>query len=199
MCSGMSVCSSDEMTLDTVIEILGTLVGVVYLYWEYKASHRVWYAGVVMPALSLWVYWQAGLYADFGINVYYLFAAFYGLWSWKRDQGDRAYAPITSMPLKMYWPMGAMFGVCFLTVGWLLKSYTPSTVPWWDSFTTALSVVGLWMLTRKWVQQWVPWIIVDLVSAGLYVYKGIYFYAVLYAAYAAVAIMGYFAWRKKMQ
>ena len=187
------------MTLDTAIEILGTLVGIVYLYWEYKASHRVWYAGVVMPALSLWVYWQAGLYADFGINVYYLFAAFYGLWSWKRDQGDRQYAPITSMPLKMYWPMGTMFGVCFLAIGWLLENYTPSTVPWWDSFTTALSVVGLWMLARKWVQQWVPWIVVDIVSAGLYVYKGIYFYAVLYAAYAAVAIMGYFAWRKKMQ
>ena len=95
--------------------------------------------------------------------------------------------------------MGAMFGVCFLTVGWLLKSYTPSTVPWWDSFTTALSVVGLWMLARKWVEQWVPWIIVDFVSAGLYIYKEIYFFAILYAVYAVVAITGYFAWKKKMQ
>ncbi len=187
------------MTLDTAIEILGTLVGIVYLYWEYKASHRVWYAGVVMPALSLWVYWQAGLYADFGINVYYLFAAFYGLWSWKRHKGDAQYAPITSMPAKMYWPMGTGFVVCFLAIGWLLEKYTPSTVPWWDSFTTALSVVGLWMLARKWVQQWVPWIVVDIVSAGLYVYKEIYFFAILYAAYAVVAVTGYFAWRKKMQ
>lgn len=199
MCSDTSVFCFDRMTLDTAIELLGTLVGALYLYWEYKASHRVWYAGVVMPALSLWVYWRVGLYADFGINVYYLFAAFYGLWAWERDKGNQQYAPITSMPVKECWFMGTLFVVCYSLIGWVLTRYTPSTVPWWDAFTTALSVVGLWMLARKWVEQWLPWIIVDIVSAGLYIYKGIYFFAVLYSVYTIVAVMGYFAWKKKKQ
>lgn len=187
------------MTLDTAIEIAGTLVGVLYLYWEYKASHRVWYAGIAMPAISLWVYWRSGLYADFGINVYYLVAALYGMWAWEHSRGNGHYAPITAMPRSMLLPLSAMFLLPYICIGWLLQQYTPSTVPWWDSFTTALSFVGLLMLARKWVEQWLPWIVVDTVSAGLYAYKGIYFYAALYAVYAVVAVMGYFAWKRKMQ
>ena len=187
------------MDADIVIEIAGTLVGVLYLYWEYKASTKVWYAGIAMPAISLWVYWQAGLYADFGINVYYLVAAFYGLWTWKKNRGEAHYAPITSMPRSMWLPLFAVFVVLFVAVGSVLVRYTPSNVPWWDSFTTALSVVGLWMLARKWVEQWIPWIVVDVVSAGLYVYKEIYFYSALYGVYAVVAVMGYFEWKRKKQ
>lgn len=187
------------MDINELIEILGTLVGILYLYWEYKASRKVWYAGIAMPAISLWVYWQTGLYADFGINVYYIFATFYGLWMWRRNQGQARYAPITSMPARMLIPSTAVFAVLYLTIGWILDNYTPSDVPWWDSFTTALSVIGLWMLARKWVEQWIAWIIVDVVSSALYIYKDILFYAALYGLYAVVAVMGYFAWKKKMQ
>ncbi|MBP5196742.1 MAG: nicotinamide mononucleotide transporter [Bacteroidaceae bacterium] len=187
------------MDIDTVIEISGTLVGLLYLYWEYKASRKVWYAGIAMPAISLWVYWKSGLYADFGINVYYLVAALYGLWLWRKNQGDARYAPITSMPARILIPLLAAFMVVFISTGFILDNYTPSDVPWWDSFTTALSVVGLWMLARKWVEQWIPWIVVDAVSSALYIYKDIYFYAILYGLYTVVAIIGYFAWKKKMQ
>lgn len=187
------------MDIDTVIEISGTLVGLFYLYWEYKASRKVWYAGIAMPAISLWVYWKSGLYADFGINVYYLVAALYGLWLWRKNQGDARYAPITSMPARILIPLLAAFMVVFISTGFILDNYTPSDVPWWDSFTTALSVVGLWMLARKWVEQWIPWIVVDAVSSALYIYKDIYFYAILYGLYTVVAIIGYFAWKKKMQ
>ena len=186
------------MDIDRIIEISGTLVGLLYLYWEYKASRKVWYAGIAMPAISLWVYWKSGLYADFGINIYYLAATFYGLWLWRKNQGNAQYAPITSMPAGMLIPLTVAFVAVFISTGLILDNYTPSDVPWWDSFTTALSVVGLWMLARKWMEQWIPWIVVVLVSSALYVYKDIYFYAILYGLYTVVAVMGYFAWKKKM-
>ena len=72
---------------------------------------------------------------------------------------------------------------------------TDSTVPWWDAFTTALSIVGMWMLARKWLEQWWVWMLVDVVSCGLYIYKGIYFYAALYGIYAVVAWYGYRKWK----
>jgi nicotinamide mononucleotide transporter len=72
---------------------------------------------------------------------------------------------------------------------------TDSTVPWWDAFTTALSIVGMWMLARKWLEQWWVWMLVDVVSCGLYIYKGIYFYAALYGIYAVVAWFGYRKWK----
>ncbi len=181
-----------------IAEIAGTLIGIAYLYWEYQADRKVWLAGIAMPAISLYVYWQAGLYADFGINVYYLLAALYGIWVWTSGkQAGGTELPITPTPPRM-WPwLLASFALSFAVIGQLLV-HTDSTVPWWDSFTTALSIVGMWMLARKWVEQWIAWILVDAVSSGLYIYKGIYFYAALYALYTVVAIFGYFKWKRMM-
>lgn len=179
-----------------LIEILGTLVGLLYLYWEYRADRLVWVAGAVQPALSLYVYWQAGLYADFGINVYFLLAALYGLMAWGGTKEER---PIQRMRARLWPPIAAATLALWGALGWVLVRLTDSTVPWWDAFTTALSVVGLWMMARKWTQQWLAWIVVDAVSAALYIYKGIYFYAALYAAYTVVAYFGYRAWERKIQ
>lgn len=182
--------------MEQIAEIAGTLIGIAYLYWEYKADDKVWLAGMLMPAISLVVYWQSGLYADFGINVYYLLVAVYGLYLWRRNpQGTRAEAlPITHTPLARCPLLLLAFLVSFLLIGWMLCR-TDSTVPWWDAFTTALSIVGMWMLARKWLEQWWVWMLVDVVSCGLYIYKGIYFYAALYGIYAVVAWFGYRKWK----
>lgn len=198
-------------------EIAGTLVGILYLYWEYRADDKLWLAGIVMPAISLAVYWQSGLYADFGINVYYLLAAVYGLYAWRRSNRqtfegspkhdacptDRQPAhaqglPITHCTLRQTLLCIALSALCFVVIGLVLVRFTNSDVPWWDAFTTALSIVGMWMLARKWLEQWLAWIAVDAVSSGLYVYKGIYFYAALYGVYTIVAIFGYYAWKRLM-
>lgn len=185
--------------MDLFLEILGTLVGIAYLYYEYRADMRVWIAGIIMPAISLFVYWNAGLYADFGINIYYLLAAVYGWYVWqyghRQEVSER---PIRRMPCRMLPILALTFVACFVAIGWVLERYTDSTVPWWDSFTTALSIVGMWMLARKWVEQWLAWIVVDVVCSGLYVYKEVYFYAALYAIYVIVAVLGYREWKRKM-
>lgn len=187
---------------EQIAEIVGTLVGIMYLYWEFRADSKVWIAGMIMPAISLLVYWNAGLYADFGINVYYLLAAIYGLVAWKRcvskDGVVSCELPITFTPKGMILPLMVVFLFSYILIAYILLHYTNSNVPWWDAFTTALSIVGMWMLSRKWLEQWLTWIVVDAVSAGLYIYKGIYFYAALYAVYTIVAYLGYLEWKKKM-
>lgn len=84
------------------LEITGALVGLIYLWLEYRASIYLWIAGIIMPAIYIFVYYQAGLYADFGINIYYLLAAAYGWMVWMRGSGKetRAELPITHTPLK---------------------------------------------------------------------------------------------------
>lgn len=189
-----------------VLEIIGVAVGVAYLYWEYKASVYLWLAGLVMPAIYLVVYYRAGLYADFAINVYYLLASFYGLSHWLHGLRRRSQTPIDGAtitprraPAGLYLPLTVLFGALWVAGAEVLLHVTDSTVPWLDSFTTALSVVGLWMLARKYVEQWLTWIAVDAVSSGLYVYKGLYFTAVLYAAYTVIAVLGYRKWRHMME
>lgn len=183
------------MELD-FLEIFGTLVGLVYLWLEYRASIYLWIAGVVMPAIYIFVYYKAGLYADFGINIYYLIAAVYGwfFWMWghrkkKCRPADQPTAdrskdlPIVHTPWKCYLPLAVVFIVAFIGIAWILIEYTDSNVPWLDSFTTALSIVGMWMLARKYIEQWFAWIIVDIVCCGLY---------------SIIAIFGYFKWKKLM-
>ncbi|NDV58877.1 nicotinamide riboside transporter PnuC [Bacteroides sp. 519] len=181
------------------LEILGTIVGLVYLWLEYKASIWLWITGVIMPAIYIFIYYDAGLYADMGINVYYLGAAIYGLAVWaagsKKNKGE---LPITHTPVNTILPMMVICIVSFLGIAWLLINYTNSDVPWIDSFTTALSIIGMWMLARKYLEQWLVWLVVDVVSAGLYIYKELYFTSGLYAVYAVIAIFGYCKWKKMM-
>lgn len=182
------------------LEIFGTFVGLVYLWLEYRASIYLWIAGIIMPAIYIFVYYDAGLYADFSINIYYLIAAVYGwlFWMWGQP-GDKPQAlPIVRTPRKYYLPLAVVFAVSFIGIAWILISYTDSNVPWLDSFTTALSIVGMWMLARKYVEQWFAWIVVDVVCCGLYIYKDLYFTSALYGLYSIIAIFGYFKWKKLM-
>lgn len=188
------------------LEIIGTLVGLVYLWLEYKASIYLWIAGMLMPAIYIVVYFNAGLYADFGINIYYLVAAVYGwfFWMWgKRKKSNNPEVgedlPIVHTPLKCYLPLILVFIGSFIAIAWILIRFTDSNVPWLDSFTTALSIVGMWMLARKYLEQWLAWILVDLVCCGLYIYKDLYFTSFLYGLYSIIAIFGYFKWKKMMQ
>ena len=88
--------------------------------------------------------------------------------------------------------------VSWFVMAYILANYTNSDVVWLDSFTTALSIVGMWQLAQKYVEQWLSWIVVDVVSVGLYIYKELYFTAGLYALYAIIAILGYLKWKRMM-
>ncbi len=199
--------------MENVLEIIGTLVGLLYLWLEYRASIYLWIAGIIMPAVYIFVYYDAGLYADFGINIYYLGAAIYGWMMWKygsflrkkllrravSGQGEKAVElPITRMPGRYLLPLTGVFIIALAGIAWILINFTDSNVPWLDSFTTALSIIGMWMLARKYVEQWWAWIAVDAVSAGLYIYKGLEYTAGLYALYTIIAIFGYFKWKRMM-
>lgn len=188
------------------LEIIGTIVGLVYLYLEYKASIHLWIAGIIMPAIYIFIYWDAGLYADFGINVYYLLAALYGWFLWKYGNKNKCSEasngnelPISKIPKRLIFPSILVFVLTFILILYILISFTDSNVPYLDSFTTALSIVGMWMLARKFIEQWWVWIVVDLVSAGLYVYKELYLTSGLYALYAVIAFFGYLNWKKLMK
>lgn len=217
------------------LEIIGTLVGLLYLYFEYKASIWLWAASIVMPAIYIFVYHDAGFYADMGINIYYLLASGYGWAMWMRQsrrkeqfpmpeagtapkggaevpasgptqkleqESNPAPAPgrsIMRTPVRCWLPLTGAFLLSFAAIAFVLIRYTDSTVPYGDSFTTAMSIVGMWMLAQKYVEQWLVWIAVDLVCAGLYLYKGLYPTAALYALYTVIAVFGYFKWLRMMK
>lgn len=183
------------------LEIIGTAVGLLYLYWEYRASAWLWVASIAMPAIYLDVYYQAGLYADFGISIYYILASVYGLGCWlagsnHKESRERKPLPIIHTPRSLYPALTAAFAMAFVIIGLILSRWTDSNVPWADAFTTALSIVAMWMLARKYIEQWLVWIAADIACSALYLYKDLPFTSGLYLAYAIVAVLGYQKWKR---
>lgn len=178
------------------LEIAGTIVGFIYLWQEVKASIWLWLTGIVMPAIYTVVFFENGLYADFAIQVYYIGAALYGFLLWefgkKNKYGDELRIVHTTERQALW--LCATTAVLFVPIYWILTTFTDSTVSFWDSVTTAMSFVALWMLAKKHVEQWIAWIIIDIISAILYFYKGIYFTSILYGVYTVVAFYGYRKW-----
>ena len=140
--------------MEHILEITGTVTGILYLWLEYRASIYLWIAGIIMPAVYIFVYYDAGLYADFGINIYYLGAAIYGWMMWKyravlrrtilkrkdapqrgennRTEEQKQELSITYMPTRYLLPLTAVFTAAFLGIAWILINFTDSNVPWLD-------------------------------------------------------------------
>lgn len=184
------------------LDIATTILGIAYLILEYRASIALWIVGIVMPAMDVYLYWQHGLYGDAGMAVYYAIAALYGYAVWlfgkKHGQAAGEAMPITRFPRRLLLRTCGVFFVVWAAVYYVLVSYTDSTVPLLDAFTNAMSFVGLWALARKYIEQWLFWILVDAISCYLYVVKGIPFKAALYGLYTVIAVMGYYKWKSMM-
>lgn len=208
------------------LDIVTTILGLIYLVLEYRASIALWVVGIVMPAMDIYLYWSHGLYGDAGMAVYYTLAAIYGYAVWKfgakwkamikrkgsdKKEGANAVSsdkieaasavssssedlPITFFPRRLILRTLGFFVLAWAATYYVLVAYTNSTVPLLDAFTNALSFVGLWALARKYVEQWLFWIAVDVVCCYLYVVKGIPFKAGLYGLYVVIAVMGYWKW-----
>ncbi len=192
------------MDIWQILEIVGAGVGLVYIWLEYKANVWLWLAGIVMPAIYIYVCHEAGLYADMGINIWFLLAGVYGWAVWlgktsrrKADTDSKdGNMPVTRTPRRVWLPAMLAGGAFFAVIAWILVNFTDSEVPYCDAFTTAFSIIGLWMLARKYAEQWLVWIVVDVVTCGLYLYKGLPFSGALYGLYSVVAVFGYLKWLK---
>ena len=219
------------MTLDW-LDIATTILGLIYIWLEYRAHIALWVVGIIMPALDVYLYYKHGLYGDAGMAVYYTLAAVYGLVVWRTHPqplprgGESDYTQtqnqtnppspgeglgvgsspgeglgvgsvgsVSSMPRRLYLPTTLFFFAAWAITYYILVMWTNSTVPLLDSFTNALSFVGLWALSRKYLEQWFFWIVVDVVCTVLYIQKGIPFKAALYGLYVVIAVMGYYKWK----
>ena len=180
------------------LDIVTTVLGLAYILLEYRASVWMWLVGFLMQALGIVLYYQKGLYADCGMEFYYLAMTVYGYWRWIHGGTAKKELPIRHFPRRLVLPWMLLIGAVWAIIYWLLVTFTNSNVPLADSFTTALSIVGIWALAHKYLEQWFIWIAVDVVTSALYFYKDIPFKASLYALYVIIAIAGWFKWRKMM-
>lgn len=189
------------MDFKLTLQIVGIVLGLLYLWLEYKANIWLWVVGLIMPIVHGTLYFRSGLYADFSMQLYYIAAGVYGLIVWGRGakKSNHDTLKITSTPLAVWVAVAGVYALLHGAIYLFLVSFTDSTVPFWDSLTTALCIVAYWMLSRKYVEQWLVWLVVDVITVGLYLYKDIPLTAGLYALYSALAVAGYLRWRRMMK
>ena len=180
------------------IEVFGVISGLLFLYFEIKENYLMWPLGLISSALYLVIFFKTKFYADMSLQIYYVAISLYGWYYWtkggKTDKKEDV--PIQQLKLKEGLMYLIISGVLFYFYSTILVKYTDSPLPYWDSFTTALSIVATFMLTRKIKEQWLVWIVVDAVSMSLYIQKELYPTAILFVVYTALAIYGYVQWQK---
>ena len=179
-------------------EIIGTILGLVSVWLTVRQNIWCWPTGLVMVALYAVVFFQAKLYADAGLQVVYFALQIYGWYEWLRGGKARSKLNVTRVRLRLGVVLVVIAATATAAMGYMLATKTDAALPYWDSTATVLSLIAQWMLARKIIENWLVWITVDLLSIGIYAAKALYPTMALYAAFLALAALGWIEWRKSL-
>lgn len=185
------------------IEVLGAILGLLYIFFSIRQHILTWATGLLTSLLYTVVFFESGFYADMGLQVYYVFISIYGWYYWlkgdklKTEEDDKQ-VPVKKIPRTVLIKSAVATILIYFMLLFILTRFTNSTVPIMDSLTTAFSITATWMLAKKYIEHWIIWIFVDIVSAGLYVYKNLWPTVILFLVYTAMAVIGYFEWKKDL-
>ncbi|MBC8004368.1 MAG: nicotinamide mononucleotide transporter [Verrucomicrobia bacterium] len=181
------------------IELLGAILGFAYILFSIRQSIWTWPVGLMTSVLYVWVFLTTKLYADMGLQIYYVFISIYGWYEWVKGKSsdDSGKLHITRLSFKLGLILALISVLVFLLMWYVLKNYTDSPVPFADSLATTLSIVATWMLARKILEHWLVWIFVDAFSIGLFWYKDLYPTVILFVIYTVMALVGFLEWKKE--
>jgi nicotinamide mononucleotide transporter len=145
------------------------------------------------------LFWRSRLYGDAGLQIFFAVVALWGWFQWLRGvRADGTQLRVARLKTR---GLVLTLGACALlwpATGFFLKTYTDTDVPWWDAFPTAVSLVGQFLLGRKFIENWAVWIAVNVVSVGLFAYKELWLTVALYTVFIALSVVGWRAWRQKL-
>ncbi len=181
------------------VEVFGVVTALVCVWLYTRQNVWSWPLTIVSAGLYMIVFFQARLYADVGLQGVYIVVAVYGWYEWLFGGPQHSVLPVSrltrTMALVLLGLVAAGTGVLAVS----LATYTNASLPFWDSLTTAMSLVGQWMLARKILESWLVWIVADTIYIGIFIYKALYLTAGLYAVFLALAVSGFIEWRKSIQ
>ena len=179
-------------------ELAAAVIGAVSVSLSVRESVWSWPTGIVNVLMYVWVFWCARLYADMGLQVVYAGISVYGWWHWLHGGAQRSVLPVSHMPARYRLPLVAGTVAFAVVVGALLHRGTDASLPWADASLTAASLAAQWMLSRKYVENWLVWIAADVAYVALFSYERLWCSAALYAVFLVLAVAGWRAWRRSL-
>ncbi len=182
-----------------VDEPIGTVLGLVVVWFLIRENVWAWPLGVAYVIVSITVLWEARLYANLLLHV----AAFlplnlYGWYYWLFGTGDQEELPVTRASWSVLATLAVLGVAAAAALGTYFATQTDAAYPYWDNAVFAMSLAAMWLTARKKIENWMVWFVVNIISVALYSLQGLGGYAILYAIYIGMAVWGYFTWRRSM-
>ncbi|NVE01553.1 nicotinamide riboside transporter PnuC [Massilia sp. BJB1822] len=180
----------------TPLELISFVLSVATVWLNIRQKHWAWLFAIISSATYGVVFFNSRLYGDMGLQLVFISVSVWGWYQWLHGDATHAQLPVTALNTRQRWLAAAGWLIGFGILAWFLKTYTDTDVPHSDGFLTAGSLVGQVLLSRKKLENWVVWIVVDILYVALYVHKGLMLTAVLYGMFVVMAAIGLRAWMK---
>jgi nicotinamide mononucleotide transporter len=183
----------------TWLEIAAVVIALAMVGCNIREIHWGWPLAVVSSLMYFALFWRSKLYGDASLQIFFAVVALWGWFQWLRGvRPDGSALKVARLPRRGAWLVLVACAVLWPATGLFLKTYTDTDVPWWDAFPTAVSLVGQYLLGRKYLENWLVWIAVSTVSVGLFAYKGLWLTLGLYAVFIVLSVVGWRAWRARL-
>lgn len=182
-------------------EVLGFALALAMVVCSIRELHWSWPLAIASSVLYFFVFKDSLLYAEASLQLVFAVLALWGWWQWLRrdeDQGDAPALQVQRLSHRGWWLCALTLGLLWPALAFGLMRYTDSDVPWWDALPTALSLIGQALLGRKVLENWLVWLVVNVISVGLFAYKGLWLTCVLYTIFIAMSVVGWREWQKRL-
>lgn len=182
----------------TAVELVAVALTLLAVYLTARQVIWCWPLAIVSVVIYAVVFFAARLYADMGLQGIYLALAIYGWWAWLHGGSGHGELQVSRASAGFAFGLLAIGAAGGAGLGLVLERWTDASLPFMDATLSAFSVVAQWMQTRKLLQAWLLWIAADVFYVGMFIYKGLFFTAVLYAVFLYLAVLGYRNWKRSM-
>ena len=184
------------MTAPEISEMLAVLLGLVSVYLVTRQNVWCYPLGIVSVFIYIFIFLEVKLYADMGLQVFFIVLQAYGWYEWLYGGSNHSTLSVSWASRNIYLWSTIFVIIATMILGFLLHQLTDASLPYVDSFLTVLSMTAQWMMAKKYIENWPIWMVVNIGSIAMYAYKGLYFTMILYAVYFGLAILGYREWKK---
>jgi len=183
----------------SALELFAVILALAMVGCNIREIHWAWPLAIASSAMYFFIFWDSKLYGDAVLQVFFAVVALWGWFQWLRGRRpDGSALRVARLSRRGLALTVLAAGVLWPATGWFLKTYTDTDVPWWDAFPTAVSLVGQFLLARKYLENWAVWIVVNVVSVGLFAYKGLWLTLGLYLVFIALSVVGWRAWARRL-
>jgi nicotinamide mononucleotide transporter len=179
-------------------EIGGAIFGLLAVWLTVRQNVWCWPTGLINVTLYAFVFFEARLYADVGLQVVYFVICGVGWWRWLNPGSQRGELPVTRLSAREGVALLIVGAVGIVAMGGFLSTRTDAALPFWDSTTVVMSLIAQWLVTRKVLENWHLWIAADVLMVGIYLYKELYVTTGLYAIFTLLAIQGLREWKRSL-